>query len=195
MGKKLIAVLIVAIVVVIAYFAFGKNIFGISFEGGFAQIKEIDVKYGTGEGALIPEDRSETSNYMNALEGLRAGFGSAPESREKSALLLLINSKVSASFAQMSIIAGSEDYRRISKVSYECGEGETARVAGINFEKAVENAERALSLHSTFIENYADFAKTAEISETDTDALALKALSESAEELIKYIDAYCNISG
>lgn len=193
MGKKLTAVLIVAIIVVIAYFTFGKNIFGTSFEGGFAQIKEVDGKYGTGEGALIPEERSETSNYMNALDALRAKFRSGIAGREQSALLLLVDGKVNAAFAQLGIIAGSDAYRRISKVEYECGEGETANIAKINFEKAVENAERALSLRGTFLENYPDFAETAKIKEDDISALALKALSESAAELVKNIEAYCNI--
>ncbi len=193
MGKKLIVAVLVVVVIIIAYLAFGSNIFGNSFEGGLAQIKEIDAKYGTGKGALIPGERSETPNYMNELDALRGNFARAPEGRDKSALLLLVDSKVSAAFAQMSIIAGSEAYRRISKVKYECGEGETASVALMNFKKAVENAERALSLHETFLENYPDFAESAGITETSISALALKALSESAGELVKNIEAYCNI--
>jgi len=193
MGKKLIALLAIAVIIAIAYFAFGKSLFGTSFESGLAQIGEVDSKYGIGETNLIPENANETANYISELDSLKAQFENAPESREKSALLLLVGSKIDAANAQKSMIGGAEAYRRISKVKYECGEGETASVAGINFGKAVEYAERALSLRGTFIENYPDFAETAGTGPTDTGTLALRALAESAGELVKNIEAYCSI--
>ena len=195
MGKKLGALLLIVIVAVIAYFAFGKNIFGTSFEQGFAQIGGVDGKFGIEENMLMPANANETANYISELDSLKAWFENAPESREKSALLLLVGSKIDAADAQKAMVEGAEAYRRMSRVKYECGEGETAIVAKTHLENSLDSALKALNLHSTFIENYADFAKTAGISETDTGVLALRALSESAEELIKYIDAYCNISG
>ncbi|MBI2530320.1 MAG: hypothetical protein HYW05_04220 [Candidatus Diapherotrites archaeon] len=197
MGKKLGALLLIAIIAVIAYFAFGKdifgNIFGNSFEGGLAQIGGVDGKFGIEENMLMPANANETANYISELDSLKAQFENAPESREKSALLLLIGSRIYAADAQKSMIDGVEAYRRISKVKYECGEGETAGVAKIDFGKAAENAERALSLRGTFIENYPDFAETAGIGSTDISGLALKAIAESAGELVKNIEAYCSI--
>ncbi len=199
MGKK-IALMMIVVIIAIGYYAFQNNFFGIgnffgtSFESGFAQIGEIDSKYGIGETALIPANADETQNYISELGALKTEFESGAASREKSALALLVESKINAADAQKGMIEGAEAYRRMSKVRYECGEGETAMVAREELGGAMDSAHKALSLHGIFIENYADFAETAEMGEEDISALVLKALSESAEELIKYIDAYCNIS-
>src|SRR3989344_590409 len=147
MGKKLGALLLIVIVAVIAYFAFGKNIFGTSFEQGFAQIGGVDGKFGIEENMLMPANANETANYISELSSLKAQFENAPESKEKSALLLLVGSKIDAADAQKSMIEGAEAYRRMSRVKYECGEGETARVAKTHLENALDSALKALNLH------------------------------------------------
>jgi hypothetical protein len=189
MRKKIIALLLGFLVLAIVYYTFFGA--GLTFEKGLRQIKSIDEKYGIKKDMFVPADANETANYTNELKALKANLESAAESKARSALVLLVESRIYAVYAQTNMFYGAYAYKRISRVKYECKAGETAMVAKDYFENARESAHKALSMRSSFVESYRDFADAAGIEEKGLVELALQSISQSSDEIVKSIDAYC----